>query len=95
MTKPERRTPCLLWPFVAIIKLVDRVRKNDQASTPDPLLTMAICSNFEAVVGISLTVLLGLVLFIAGTILTVTIVGAFIGIPLAMFGIMIMVRGLW
>jgi hypothetical protein len=74
MTKRERRTPCLLWPFVAIIKLV---------------------VGIVSLTGRLLAVLLGLVLFIAGTILTVTIIGAVIGIPLAMFGIMIMVRGLW
>jgi hypothetical protein len=74
MTKHERRTPCLLWPFVAILKLV---------------------AGIVSLTGRLLAVLLGLVLFIAGTILTVTIIGAVIGIPLATFGIMIMVRGLW
>jgi hypothetical protein len=74
MSKPERKTPCLLWPFVAILKLV---------------------AGIVSLTGRLLAVLLGLVLFIAGAILTVTIVGAVVGIPLAMFGIMIMVRGLW
>lgn len=74
MSKRERKTPCLLWPFVAILKLV---------------------ASIVSLTGRLLAVLLGLVLFIAGAILTVTIVGAVVGIPLAMFGIMIMVRGLW
>jgi hypothetical protein len=74
MTKRERQTPCLLWPFVAILKLV---------------------IGIVSLTGRLIAVLLGLVIFIAGAILTLTVVGAFIGIPLAMFGIMIMVRGLW
>jgi hypothetical protein len=39
--------------------------------------------------------LLGLVFLIAGVILTLTVLGAVIGIPLAAFGILLMVRGLW
>ena len=42
-----------------------------------------------------IAVLLGLVLLIAGVILTLTIVGAVVGIPLVGFGILLMVRGLW
>lgn len=42
-----------------------------------------------------LAILVGLALFIVGAILTVTIIGAIAGIPLAMLGIRIMVRGLW
>lgn len=39
--------------------------------------------------------LLGLVLLIAGIALTVTIIGAIVGIPLAAFGLMLMVRGIF
>jgi hypothetical protein len=42
-----------------------------------------------------IAMLLGLVFLIAGVILTLTVVGAVIGIPLAAFGILLMVRGLW
>lgn len=42
-----------------------------------------------------IAVFLGLVLIIAGVILTLTVVGAVVGIPLATFGILLMVRGLW
>jgi hypothetical protein len=42
-----------------------------------------------------IAMLLGLVILIAGVILTLTVVGAVIGIPLAAFGILLMVRGLW
>jgi hypothetical protein len=56
---------------------------------------LKLVAGIVSLTGRLLAVLLGLVLFIAGTILTVTIIGAVIGIPLATFGIMIMVRGLW
>lgn len=42
-----------------------------------------------------LAVVLGLVLVIVGIILSLTIVGAVIGVPLAGFGVLLMVRGLW
>ena len=42
-----------------------------------------------------IAMLLGLVFLIAGVILTLTVVGAVIGIPLVAFGILLMVRGLW
>lgn len=40
-----------------------------------------------------IAVILGLVLLIVGIILTFTIVGAVIGIPLCVFAVMLMVRG--
>jgi hypothetical protein len=40
-------------------------------------------------------VVLGLVLVLAGVILTVTVVGAVVGIPLILFGLLLAVRGLW
>jgi hypothetical protein len=42
-----------------------------------------------------IAMLLGLVFLIVGVILTLTVVGAVIGIPLVAFGILLMVRGLW
>jgi hypothetical protein len=42
-----------------------------------------------------IAMILGLVFLIAGVILTLTVVGAVIGIPLGAFGILLMVRGLW
>lgn len=45
--------------------------------------------------GRMLAVILGLVLMIVGIILTITIVGAIIGIPLILFGLMLVIRGLW
>lgn len=40
-------------------------------------------------------VVLGLVLIIAGVVLSLTVVGACLGIPLAGLGLLLVVRGLW
>ena len=40
-------------------------------------------------------VVLGVVFLIVGIILTVTVVGAIVGIPLGLFGLLLIVRGLW
>lgn len=42
-----------------------------------------------------LAVILGLLLIVAGIILTITVVGALLGIPLVIIGILLVVRGLW
>ena len=47
------------------------------------------------VTGRLVAAVLGLVLMIVGVILTVTVVGAVIGIPLILFGFMLMLRGLF
>ena len=40
-------------------------------------------------------ILLGVVFIIVGLLVSLTIVGAIIGIPLALFGVLLVVRGLW
>jgi len=40
-------------------------------------------------------VILGLVFMLAGVILTITVVGAIVGIPLFIIGLLLVVRGLW
>jgi hypothetical protein len=65
-------TSCLLWPFVAVWRL----------------LTLIV-----ELTGRLIAVLLGFILIIVGVILTVTIAGAVIGIPLILFGFMLLVRG--
>jgi hypothetical protein len=42
-----------------------------------------------------IAIVLGLVLLIVGVIVSLTVVGAIVGIPLAIFGLMLMVRGLF
>ncbi len=39
--------------------------------------------------------ILGFVFLLLGAVLTATIVGAIIGIPLAIFGLMLVIRSLW
>ncbi len=40
-------------------------------------------------------VVLGLVFMLVGAILTVTVIGAIVGIPLFIIGLLLVVRGLW
>lgn len=40
-------------------------------------------------------VVLGVVLMVVGAILTVTVIGAVVGIPLIVFGLLLMLRGLF
>ncbi|MBN1888659.1 MAG: hypothetical protein JW850_11745 [Thermoflexales bacterium] len=47
------------------------------------------------VTGRLLAITLGVVLMIAGVILSATVIGAVVGIPLLMFGLLLVVRGLW
>ncbi|MBN1535125.1 MAG: hypothetical protein JW908_00230 [Anaerolineales bacterium] len=42
-----------------------------------------------------LAIILGLILMIAGVLVSVTIVGLIIGIPLILFGVMLIIRGLF
>jgi hypothetical protein len=50
---------------------------------------------FVMLTGRLLAVILGFVFLILGVILTVTVIGAIIGIPLGVIGILIIIRGLW
>lgn len=40
-------------------------------------------------------VIIGVVLMIAGTVISVTVIGAALGVPLAVFGFMLVLRGLF
>ena len=48
-----------------------------------------------ALTGRLIAAVLGLVLMIAGALLTVTVVGAVIGIPLIIFGFLLILRGIF
>jgi hypothetical protein len=39
--------------------------------------------------------ILGLVFLIVGAVLTITVVGAIVGIPMIIFGLLLVIRGLW
>jgi hypothetical protein len=67
--------------------------------TPWYLWPFAAIWNLVAwIVGITgrmIAVILGLVFLIVGAILTVTVIGAIIGIPMIILGLLLVIRGLW
>ncbi|CAN5439968.1 hypothetical protein BH10CHL1_BH10CHL1_49180 [soil metagenome] len=67
-------TPWILWPFVALWRLL---------------------AGILALTGRLLGVVLGLVLLIVGFVISLTVIGAVIGIPLIALGLLLMVRGLF
>ena len=70
----KRKTPWLLWPFVALWNLIARI---------------------VGLTGRVVAITLGLVLMLVGVVISITIVGAVVGIPLFVFGGLLVVRGLW
>jgi len=70
----DKKVPILLWPFVALWRLVGFI------------LEMA---------GRLVAVILGFVLILVGILLSLTIAGAIVGVPLGLFGIMLVFRGLF
>jgi hypothetical protein len=72
-TYHRHRTPWLLWPFVALWRLVAWI--------------IRLTGRFVAV-------LLGVVFMIVGLLISLTIVGAIVGIPLGLLGLLLVVRGL-
>ena len=71
----EKKTvPWVLWPFVALWKLVAFILE---------------------LTGRVLGVVLGLVLVIAGILVSLTVVGAIVGIPLAIVGLLLIIRGIF
>lgn len=67
--------------------------------TPLLLWPVVLCWRFVTMIanltGILLAILIGLVLMIVGWFLISTIFGAFIGIPLFIFGLLLLIRGLY
>ncbi len=58
----------------------------------------AIWRLLTAILGLTgrlVAIVLGLVLIIVGIVLSLTIVGALVGVPIALFGFMLIVRGLF
>lgn len=74
MAGSRRRVPWILWPFVAIWRLV--------------ALIVELTGRLIAVV-------LGSVLVLAGLLVSLTVIGAIVGLPLALFGLLLVVRGLF
>ena len=74
MSRAEHGTPWILWPFVALWRLI------------------AMIVEFT---GRIVSVVLGAVLMIVGIVVSLTIIGAIVGIPLAILGLLMVVRGLF
>jgi len=72
---------------------------NDTKRTPWIFLPFVALWRFLTLIleliGRVLAIVLGLVLMIGGGLLTATVVGAPIGLPLALFGFMLLLRGLF
>jgi hypothetical protein len=64
---------CLLWPFVALFRLV---------------------AGILILGGRFLVMVLGMVFIFVGILVSLTIVGAIVGIPLALVGLLLVFRGL-
>jgi hypothetical protein len=67
-------TPCLLWPFVAIWRLLAALLE---------------------LTGRILGIILGFILLVVGFVLSLTVVGAIVGIPIIVLGLLIIVRALF
>ena len=74
MTDNHKRTPWILWPFVAIWRLLTWILE---------------------ITGRLVAILLGCVFMIVGVIVSLTIVGAIVGVPIAIFGFLLVMRGLF
>ena len=64
---------CLIWPFVALFRLV---------------------AGILILGGRFLVMVLGMVFIFVGVLVSLTIVGAIVGIPLALVGLLLVFRGL-
>jgi hypothetical protein len=74
MPHSKRRTSWILWPFVALWKLL---------------------AGLIGLTGRLVAVILGAVLMLVGGLVSLTVIGAVIGIPLAVLGLLIILRGLF
>jgi hypothetical protein len=72
MSGEGRRTPWILWPFVAIWRLV---------------------ASIIELTGRLVAIVLGVVLMVVGVLVSFTIIGLVIGIPLVLFGFLLVIRG--
>ena len=73
----------------------------DSNSRPVPLLLWPFAALWRLVAlvleltGRVIGIILGLLLLIMGIVVSLTVVGAIIGVPLGIFGLLLMVRGLF
>ncbi len=74
MPHRKHHTPWILWPFIALWKLL---------------------AGLISLTGRLAAIIIGAVLMLAGGLVSLTVVGAVIGIPLAVLGLLIVLRGLF
>lgn len=74
MNNNAQNTPWLLWPFKALMDLLEGIIK--------------LTGRFVAAI-------IGLAVMIVGVVLTVLVITAPLGIPLIIFGFLLMVRGIF
>ncbi|OGN74368.1 MAG: hypothetical protein A2X25_05610 [Chloroflexi bacterium GWB2_49_20] len=74
MIEKKHHTHWMLWPFVALWKLV---------------------TGIVTLTGRLVAAILGLVLMFVGVVVSLTIIGAIVGIPLVVFGFLLILRGLF
>jgi len=70
----SKKVSWLLWPFVALWRLVTFI--------------LEMTGRFVAI-------LLGFVLIAVGVLVSLTVLGAVVGVPLALFGLLLIFRGLF
>lgn len=68
----QKRTPWILWPFVALWRLVTWILE---------------------LTGRLIAVIFGLVLMIVGVVISITVIGAVVGVPIFLFGLLLVFRG--
>ena len=73
-TQNESHTPCFLWPFVALWRLLAMI--------------VEMTGRFVAM-------LLGIVFIVVGAIVSMTLIGAIVGIPLAIVGLLLLLKGIF
>jgi len=74
MTSEKRSTPWILWPFMAIWRLLTWILE---------------------LTGRLVAIILGAVFILVGVIISLTVIGAIVGVPLAVFGFLLLLRGLF
>jgi len=74
MSKEKKKTSWILWPFVAIWRLLTFILE---------------------ITGRLVAIILGIVSMIVGVVVTATVIGAIVGVPLVVFGFLLVMRGLF
>lgn len=74
MTRKKTSAPWILWPIVALWRVV---------------------TGIILVTGRLVAIILGGVFILVGVVVSLTVIGAVIGVPLALFGLLLILRGLF